>query len=1388
MSCDSAVSIAWDVLKIVAVPLQHQLSYFTSSRTYDRNLREEVAKLKLLFDQVRNAMVEARNNLGIVYDSVTYWQANAETTLMEAQHLLRKFEEAAKTCCYRTLPEPSDLYQFSSEAEDKIEEIQRLLRIGANIEGIYFTVPVTGIEHKEEVLFESRASIMLHIMDALADDSKSVVGVYGMGGVGKSTLLSSVERIIRKQGSFDVIAKADLLGKREVTSIQGAIANQLSLTMPNIENDVRRADFLRSRLDNDGQMNKKVLIILDNLSEKLHLDRVGIPCEPGNKVRGCKLLLSSRDRNVLTTHMRCESNSVFRLPKLDEKEAKKLFETKMGERAHHDDVKPFVAKALHKCAGLPFLIVEMANHFTDASEFALSDALNQIDMCANEGIGKIINEKIQSSYDRLEGGEVKSFLRLCVVYGVAEPKRENLVRYGVGYALVSEYNSMRSARNRVNTLIKTLQDSSLSLDRGDADSFKIHDLVHKFVALVASRDDHILLLKHQDNLQQDKLKSCRAICIPDTDAVKLPEELNCPDLLIFLLFSGKKSLEVSDSYFNYMSKLKVLNLTGIRLTRSRSHLPSPFRLLDSLQTLCLDECSFDDVSILGELKKLQILSLVNSKIDRLPTEIGQLTELRLLDLSKCSQLKTIVPDVLGRLTKLEELYLENSFDQWDPVHPKTPRTNASLTELKNMPNLCTLHVSILNLSVLPKDLEVEKLKEYKIQIGDVSHLPCYKESKTLMIKANPGRIELWDACIQQILDSTDYLYLDGLDPSVRTICKLSQEDFQKLKHLWVENSPSVHYILLRPSVTYFKTLESLILKNLLNLEKICKSRAFSESFNSLQEVQVESCDKIKVLFPFPLARQLPQLKEIRVLSCESMQKIVEVNDCGKVEFPNLRVLELRELPDIENFFSAETASSSSTSDGHVGTQVAFFYGQQVLIPSLESLIMVGLPNFKEIWSDDSSLGLAGLQSLEVVRCKSLSKVINFGSLVKLRKLRTLKVARCDSVHAIFDLDESSANENGGIPFMLDTLCLEELSSLRRIWSNNPCGIVRFDYLKQLKVSGCDNLKFIFFPSMVKSLAQLGDLTIQNCKIMEAIIAEEEEFGTETSEALAFPMLTSLCFERLESLTCFSHGNGSRGVRSQYHIKSPSTALFNGEVAFPRLETMKITGMDNIEMIWDSRIAADSFPALKSLCVDECRKLVNIGPSCILRWLCNLEKLEAKACGSAEVVFKLQQLNSLDGNDIASFRLRELKLIELPELKSVWDEELFHEVNFQCPRSVGIFKCESLTSLFPASMARDLMQLEESEINEWGNAEIIEDTSHASHWLPLKTLEEHGCDEGETLALQPENKMSLRKQPPVLVKKKRHKYHEYKYQEHKYQEYKNQEQSRYGSWSKVYAAV
>ncbi|XP_039172553.1 uncharacterized protein LOC120295449 [Eucalyptus grandis] len=436
-----------------------------------------------------------------------------------------------------------------------------------------------------------------------------------------------------------------------------------------------------------------------------------------------------------------------------------------------------------------------------------------------------------------------------------------------------------------------------------------------------------------------------------------------------------------------------------------------------------------------------------------------------------------------------------------------------------------------------------------------------------------------------------------------------------------------------------------------------------------------------------------------------------------------------------------------------------------------------------------------LKSLCVDRCNKLVNIVCSFILRRLSSLERLDARRCGSLEVVFELQPLNHLGKNPIPLPLKELTVSELPKLKCVWDKELHYQVEFQGLRSISVSRCESLACLFPTSVAKDLMQLEVLKINACGIAKII---EKEDGL--VPRFVFPKLTSLELNFLRELKCLyigthtSHWPALKSLKVygcekveilashlENKMRLDKQPLFLIEkVAFPSLEALNITSLDNIEMIWDNQVAANSFPKLKSLCVDRCNKLVNIVCSFILRRLSSLERLDARRCGSLEVVFELQPLNQLDRNPIA-LPLKELTVSELPKLKCVWDKELHCQVEFRGLCSISVSRCESLACLFPTSVAKDLILLEELKIDECGIAEIIEKEdglvprfvfpkltslelnylrelkclyigTHTSDWPALKSLKVHGCEKVEILASHLENEMLPDKQPLFLIEK------------------------------------
>ena len=331
----------------------------------------------------------------------------------------------------------------------------------------------------------------------------------------------------------------------------------------------------------------------------------------------------------------------------------------------------------------------------------------------------------------------------------------------------------------------------------------------------------------------------------------------------------------------------------------------------SLEALVLDQCVLEDIVMIGELRNLKVLSLRQSNVEQLPRETGLLTHLRILNLSDCTELKVIPPNVLSCLIQLEVLHVGNSFTQWDVEGLNNER--ASLAELKHLSRLTTLEVHIPDANMLPKDLLFEKLQRYRIFVGDVwDWCDEHDNSRALKLKLNTS-FHL-ERGIKMLLNGIENLWLDELKGVKSVIYELDRTGFQQLKHLHVQNNVEIKYIInstgMVISGVVFPVLEMLSLKKMINLEEICHGQIPSASFRNLSIMKVEHCEKLRFIFSSTIAKCLPQLQELVIQECSIMGAIIikeegEIEDRDMILFPQLRRLELHQLPKLVSLLNTQ---------------------------------------------------------------------------------------------------------------------------------------------------------------------------------------------------------------------------------------------------------------------------------------------------------------------------------------------------------------------------------------------------------------------------------------------------------------------------------------------------
>uniref|UniRef100_A0A2C9WIT6 AAA+ ATPase domain-containing protein n=1 Tax=Manihot esculenta TaxID=3983 RepID=A0A2C9WIT6_MANES len=1064
----------------------------------------------------------------------------------------------------------------------------------------------------------SRELFLEKVMDALLDPDLTMIGLYGLGGVGKTTLAKQVHRKALEEKLFDVVAIVAVGQTPELRRIQSEVGDILGLKFEG-EEIPGRANRLYERLKKELEKEKKelekekkkVLIILDDIWKQLDLNAVGIPF--GDDFKGCKMFLTSRNQDVLSREMGTQKE--FRLDVLQDEEAWSLFEMTVSS-AKNSKLPPIAAEVAKKCAGLPLLLLIMATDLRNREAYAWSNKLKQLSEFDNAEINSKVHAVLESSYYNLCGNEVKSLFLLCGLIGQSNIQIQSLLKYIMGLSLFKNISTVEEARNKLRDLIDTLKAQSLLLD-GDMYGFvKIHDVVRDTALLIASREQHAFIITSGRELMKFPNKDCTRISLQYCDIENLSEGWECPKAEALFLVTKVFCLGIPHQFFKGIRNLEVVDFTGIHFVS----LPSSLAFLSNLHTLCLHRCQLEDLAIIGDLKQLRVLSFANSYVVELPRQIEQLARLKVLDVSNCSKLKMIPANALSKLSELEELYMSNSFVEWE-----ADGNNASLAELEKLSQLTTLEMQIPDDKILPKHLFSNgRLQSFRILIGDNWDWDDnYKTSRTLKLKLKASIHSGYG--IKVLLRETEDLCLDEVREAENLLYDIDGDGFPKLKHLRVQNNYAIQHIINSTKWAVcdaFPILESLILENLMKLEKIYHGRLTVRSFNKLKILQVRNCQKLTHLFSLSAAKCLLQLQEIEVEDCPKMEAIVideSENSNEVLEFNRLLFLNLRDLPNFRTFHSKIKAPPKIEK---------FLSKVEKFLSKVESDTH-SLLFSKTIWHEQLSATSSKLETLIVNGCKELKNLFTTSIVKRLLQLKTLKIFNCTSMEEIIlteqFIEEEDERMNQILFPKLDELTLSDLPKLIRFCSGYQ---IEFQSLRDLTINGCDALMCLV-PS------------VPHTDMME------KQDDTEM--------------------------NQNQNQNQNAEIQS----LFNGMVCFPNLERLSLSSINELKKIWHSPLVTNSFFKLKSLDIYFCQKLMVVFPSNVLERFRRMEELNVIKCASLLEIYQLEGFNVDE-----AFELRRLNIVLLSSLKHVWRNDPQGVFNFQNLKSVRVSYCNVLNYVFP----------------------------------------------------------------------------------------------------------
>ena len=248
------ISIASKIAEYLVAPVGQWLCYSFHYDDNIKNMTDRVNNLGATRDGMQNRVKAAENNVENIAADVDLWLKKVDDIIGKAKEFLEADKEkknSSQGACLNL----KQRHKHSKTAKKMLLEIDKLLNV--NIDQVSqrpASQDLVTSTYTDYMTFNSRMSIMEELMEALGDTAINLIGVWGMPGVGKSTLVNEVAKKVKEEKLFDEVAISIVKQNSSLERIQKEISETLDLTLDK-ETLGERAKLLNARLTKDN--NKK---------------------------------------------------------------------------------------------------------------------------------------------------------------------------------------------------------------------------------------------------------------------------------------------------------------------------------------------------------------------------------------------------------------------------------------------------------------------------------------------------------------------------------------------------------------------------------------------------------------------------------------------------------------------------------------------------------------------------------------------------------------------------------------------------------------------------------------------------------------------------------------------------------------------------------------------------------------------------------------------------------------------------------------------------------------------------------------------------------------------------------------------------------------------------
>ncbi|KAG0586578.1 hypothetical protein KC19_2G101200 [Ceratodon purpureus] len=883
---------------------------------FSKRYAESKYCLNELSDMLRSGQVILPVFYGVNPDDLR-WTENEPFKKGFEKHLKRgRTEEIRKW--KDALREVSDYRGFRLDEVNGDEE--QLIR--SVLVEIRSAIPATLLAGKHRYGMRVRMTNVLNSLDRV-----NLLGLVGMGGIGKTTLAKEIYDhfvSLRQFEKYCFLRDVRSRSSTEPSQLQQDLMRDLGLGG---REGMSIGEYIRLF---DGSIPDRVLIVVDDIDDKGQFEAL-IP-DVRKLGSGSRIVITSRERDVVTQAMAgAERWEVYEVPILNEYESRCVFNRHAFlSETPSEGFADLAAKVADACGGHALSLETVGA--------SLFDKRRREDMEMWLEAVKALEEnedvfgKLRSTYERLPTDGDRAMFRdiACMLIGM-----EKEVALTIWKSCGSCSGACCTSRTPALSLRRLMDRSLVKID--EEGILRMHDVLRDMGRDIVKRDivkkewrrpeewthlwDAAVAIKV---LSRGETKPrTRGLCLGVGGRTKNPAYGECARLKdggvpysvsqlssmkeLHLLVLDGCHVEMPDGNAKFSiwpEELRWLQWRGFCAAQLPSELKLPslvvLDLSDSdkltrlwgndddiklpvLQTLILSSCTrLVELAVnLGQcvpkLKKLELRSCDSLK--SLPDSIGQLTDLQHLDLYECVELVTL-PDAIVGLVSLKTLILDDceSLQQ-------LPEEIGKLTSLETL-RICLCR----SLSNLPASIGgLKMLKTLDAYLGVVENLPAEFGLLT----------SLSSLCMPGVCSVPDTF------PGLQALTSLCLSDasvdmggfgaFTALKDLDLSGHATITAL-----PKSFENLKCLVRFNMRGCLELLTIETLPED---LERLDLGECEKLTEIPSLAGMRSLVHLdlhgcgslRHVRGLECLTMLEFVDVSYCFAIDGRGIRMMGNRAL-------------------------------------------------------------------------------------------------------------------------------------------------------------------------------------------------------------------------------------------------------------------------------------------------------------------------------------------------------------------------------------------------------------------------------------------------------------------------------------------------------------